>query len=251
MDCKTIVITSKDVSNNDIEINIFHYTLFNFLDVKIFIENEITDIWNPNLGYSLDNIKKDIYNNIKEKTNMQKHGMCAEFFMHLILRDLGYNQKCLFSNLEERSMKKGFDGFYEYNNEFWIAESKCAITNAKHKDKIKEALDSIEEKINNTNGNDPWKNAISHINNRVKIDENQSLIKKVAALSQDYINNISHTSSEFNIIPTSTLFVNNQTNKEIKEEINDLIFTKKIKEMMILCIDNNVYDEFIKYLSGG
>ena len=248
----TKIITLKNVLNNYIEIYIYHLVLSNFSKIKDIIEREIIDIWEPNIGYTLDEVKKDIYKNVQSKRNIQKYGICAEFFMHLFLRDLGYEQKCLFSNLEEKSMKKGFDGFYEYTNEFWIAESKCSFTSyVKHKDKIKEALNDIDGKISNTKENDPWKNALHHIMIRDKGKENESLLKKVKNLSRDFTNNIPHNSSEFNLIPASTLFINNdQSDEEIKEEIEKMISNRKIKAMIILCINNNIYDEFIDYLKG-
>lgn len=36
-------------------------------------------------------------------------GAVAEFFVHLYLNILGLKQECLFLNLEENSIKKGFD----------------------------------------------------------------------------------------------------------------------------------------------
>lgn len=244
-------ITIKNVDKKQININIYHLVLDDLSDVSQIVEKEIVDIWDPSIDYSIDEVKKCICKVFSTKTDNQKHGICAEFFMHLFLRDLGYSQKCLFSNLEENSMKKGFDGFYELESDFWIAESKCAITENKHKDKIKEALEDIDCKVNTTTGNDPWKNAIHHLITREKGNISVSLKDKISALSKDYINNVSHSSSEFNLIPCSTMFINNhQSDSEINKEIKNVLSSRKIKNMIVLCINNDVYDEFISYLKG-
>ena len=236
---------------NDVDVHIYHLILSDFNEIKDNIEREIVDIWEADLGYDSESVKKDIYNTMCMKDDNKRHGMCAEFFMHLFLRSLGYKQKFLFSNLEERSMKKGFDGLYEYVDEFWIAESKCGIIETKHKDKIREALNDIDNKITNSSGNNPWKNALHHIMIRNN-DKNETLTKKVLKLSNDYINKIEHNSSEFNLIPTSTLFINNnQSDDEIRNEIKDIISGRKIKSMIVLCINNDVYNAFIDYLRGN
>ncbi len=245
---KMIKITN--VFNKDIDIPVIHCVMKDLSSVRTLIEHGIVDICvSPDLNYSLEDVKKLIYNTISSKTDLQKYGMCAEFFMHLLLRDLGYNQKFVFCNLEEKSMKKGFDGFYEKSNDFWIAESKCAITNAKHKDKIKEALDDIDNKVGTTTGNNPWYNAVNHILVKQSSNNDKSIIEKVASLSRDYIAKKPHNSSEFNLIPTSTLFINNnQKIEDITNEIKSIIENRKIKDMNILCINNDIYDEFIAYL---
>lgn len=243
-------IKVKNVENLLITVNIYHIVLDDLSEIEEIIDKEINDIWDSTIEYSLNEVKKEIYNVISTKTDEQKHGMCAEFFMHLFLRSLGYKQKCLFTNLEENSMKKGFDGFYECSNEFWIAESKCAILENKHRNKIKEALDDIDNKVESTKGNNPWRNAIHHM--AVKTEMKSGTLKsKVASLSKDYSNNIPHKSSEFNLIPVSTLFINNgQEEDEIFEEIKKVLSLREIKNMIVLCINNDIYDEFISYLKG-
>ena len=247
----TEVIKMKNVDGKLIDINIYHLVLDDLSNIKTVIEEEISDIWDPSTKYSLCCVQKAIYNVISKKTDSQKHGLCAEFFMHLFLRNLGYSQKCLFSNLEENSMKKGFDGFYEFSNEFWIAESKCTIKDNKHKKKIEEALNDIDKKVNTTTGNNPWQNAVHHIAIREQGQPKSSLQTKISELANDYINNISHDSSEFNLIPVSTIFLSsNQSDLELKKDIEKVISSRKIKNMIILCTNNEVYDDFISYLKG-
>lgn len=240
-----------NVYNQTIDINLYHLVLNDFSELYEDINKEISNIYDSSIGYSVDETKKLIFNLFSSKTNNQKHGLCAEFFMHLLLRDLGYKQYSLFSNLEEKLMKKGFDGLYELSDDFWIAESKCSIKENKHKNKINEALNDMDKKFNGTSKNDPWQNAIHHLIVSRKDESCDSLYKKLSNLTKEYANDIYHDSSEFNLIPTSTLFVNNdQSVSEIKKDIENLLSLRKIKNMIVLCIDNNVYDAFISYLKG-
>ena len=77
-------------------------------------------------------------------------GSIAEFIVHLYLKACGFSQECLFKNLEEGSIKKGFDGYYTYSNEEWIMESKSGsikTSGITHRAKIKEAYDDLKNKI--------------------------------------------------------------------------------------------------------
>ena len=96
MEYTTEIITIKNVDNIEIDINVFHLVLSDFSTIRDTIENEIVDIWETNIGYTLDVVKRDIYNVITSKSDIQKHGLVAEFFMHLFLRDLGYEQNVSF-----------------------------------------------------------------------------------------------------------------------------------------------------------
>lgn len=248
---ETEVIKMKNVNNTLIDIYLYHLILDDFSKLREMIEKEIVEICDPSIDYSSNEVKKELSKILSTKSSIQQHGMCAEFFMHLFLRDLGYCQKCVFSNLEENSMKKGFDGFYELSSEFWVAESKCAVTESKHVKKIKEALQDIDNKFSCTSGNNPWKNAIHHLMVSQCGRSNESLHKKISELSKDYSKGFSHSSSEFNLIPTSTMFINNnQSNKEIKSDIEKVLASRTIKKMLVLCINNDVFDEFISYLKG-
>ena len=79
---------------------------------------------------------------MRYKDDTTKIGAVAEFFIHLFLRELGYKQEFLFYNLEERSIKKGFDGYFSQGETQFIVESKSGFEstrNISHKAKIKEA----------------------------------------------------------------------------------------------------------------
>lgn len=227
-----------------------YYVIFNdFDDLTITINNELVDIVHADLCYDLAYTKKEIYELISEKSQKQKYGLVAEFFSHLVLRNLGYNQRCLYKNLEESSMKKGFDGLYTHCGEFWLVESKAAYTNVTHSDKIDEAISDLKTKVETKQKNNPWLNAVNHIYAIKSKKQNIKLQDQIKKLSIEYIKGIKHSISEFNIIPVSTLFIKNpQSLNKIVEDIKNLINGKTYKNIIVICIDNYIFEEFITYL---
>lgn len=65
-----------------------------------------------NSGSSLSTVKMRVRNLFSSKNPEWIMGATAEFFVHLYIRLAGFRQECLFLNLEENSIKKGFDGYY-------------------------------------------------------------------------------------------------------------------------------------------
>lgn len=181
---------------------IVYYVLFDsFDDLKSTIDKEFVDIVHANNIYDLASTKKEIGNIISSKTNKQKYGLVAEFFAHIVLRNLNFTQECLYKNLEESSMKKGFDGLYEKNSEFWLVESKSSYTKSSHSEKISEAVDDLKSKVETIQHNNPWMNAVHHILAVQNKLTNNSLKNRVEILSVEYQRGITHKLAEFNIIP--------------------------------------------------
>ena len=105
-------LTRKDISDS---------VVFYFLNIENYskefiqlMDSEICKIWNGDEEQESDItlVKLQIKNFIKNKSEKQKHGIVAEFICHLFLRSIDYKQHFLFQNLEEASLKKGFDGLY-------------------------------------------------------------------------------------------------------------------------------------------
>ncbi len=238
-----------DSKGENITTEIIHVVFDNFSDLVETLDNEFVDIIHADSAFNLTATKREIKNLIKDKSQKQKYGIVAEFFAHIVLRQLGYNQECLFKNLEENSMKKGFDGLYEIAGNFWLMESKSAYTNSIHKDKIKEATNDLKDRIENFHKNNPWLNAVYHISSLENGKRNETLKNQIRNLSLDYSNGIKHDLREFRIIPVSTLFVKNiQILDEMVESIKLLLEGNDYKDIIIVCIDHYVYKEFLEYL---
>lgn len=148
-------------------------------ELEELIEKHIVSICDSDEDESIQIVKEELKLFLQNKTKETKMGAVAEFIIHLYLKDIGFNQECLFLNLEEGSIKKGFDGYYTYSAAEWIMESKSGSiqTDAiSHKKKIKEAYKDLKSKIGGDAANNPWKNAFNHA--------------KVVGTELDVLNNI-------------------------------------------------------------
>ena len=120
-------------------------------------------------GSDIDTVKKYVVKLFEEKDPKWVMGATAEFFVHLYMKLLGFKQECLFLNLEEYSIKKGFDGYYSQNGTEWLMESKSGSINSQgisHAGKVQEAMQDLEDKVSGKSKkkkvNNPWRNAYSH-----------------------------------------------------------------------------------------
>ncbi|KFF21043.1 hypothetical protein [Chryseobacterium sp. JM1] len=249
---ETQISLSKKVTLHFLNIENYSHDL-----VKL-IEDEIGFIRNGPLNdEDLKDVKKriKIWIDKKGKEERAKNGFIAEFICHLYLRYIKFEQYSLFKNLEENGPKKGFDGLYLLNNEVWIVESKSTVNNKKsHKSKINEAYKDIKTKLESSEEdkvNDPWENAKNHIQ---ITNPNKSLSENVKKLSSDFINNRKHKIKEFNIIPCSTIYLNdNWEIIDIKDLENKFkIEAKKIeaKKINIICINKKSIDDFVNYINS-
>lgn len=224
--------------------------LDDFLLIESYIDKTINEIVSGERFYDdILTTKIEIKNLMTGKNKNQKHGLVAEFFTHLVLRDMGFVQESIFSNLEESSMKKGFDGVYSVRNSIWIAESKSGHTaGIIHRSKINEAFIDLKEKLEGKSSNNPFRNAAFHMiatRNKPK----KKLLDTIKELSTNYKLGKYPSLDEFNVIPVSTLFItHSQTEEDIIFDVNDIIDEMKYKEIIIICIDNKIYDDFLTYI---
>lgn len=140
-------VEHKKISNG----NYLHLINIEEIDLKLesLIDKSIVAICEGKTDTDLNTIKKRLIHFLTTKNgNYTEMGAIAEFFTHLYLSEIGFKQECLFFNLEEGSIKKGFDGYYSKANEEWIYESKSGSINTKnisHRGKIKEAYSDLKK----------------------------------------------------------------------------------------------------------
>lgn len=86
------------------------------IDIEIFdkmmkavLDENFVSICEGNTGSSLSTVKTRVRNLYATKNSEWILGATAEFFVHLYIRLTGFKQECLFLNLEENSIKKGFE----------------------------------------------------------------------------------------------------------------------------------------------
>ncbi len=221
------------------------------------IDKHIIEICEGASDSELKLVKNRFLKFLDPKDKRTQHGAVSEFFVHLYLKMQNYKQEFLFFNLEEGSIKKGFDGYFSKDNEEFIVESKSgsAISNnISHQNKINEAYDDIKSVVagkSKKSKNNPWRNAYnhaSHIDTQTKL----SIRKKIKELSNLFDEGKFKNIEEFNIIPCSTIFLDGKLGESFSDSIlneKEKYFIKfKSKTSKILCTTKNSYDTFYKYL---
>lgn len=219
-------------------------------DINSIIEKSVVSICEGCSNTDVSTIKIKLYDYLKKKKYKQRIGAIAEFYIHLYLKDCGYKQEFLFFNLEENSIKKGFDGYYTFNGEEWIVESKSGV-NVSHRDKIIESYNDLKDKLTTKKKNNPWENAYNHAAHfAVKADE--TIVKKLKALSNDYYKNIHLPLEEFNLIPCGTVFEHDASLKEIKDKVFDTLVdlskNMNYKKICIMAISNRAFQAFLNFI---
>jgi len=153
-------------------------------------------------------------------------------------------------------MKKGFDGVYEFENEMWLYESKSSLFStigANHNSNVSEAYRDIRDKLNGTKGLNPWGNAVHHAS-VAKIDDNENLIENLKKFRNRFILEDYENIKNFNVIPSSTLFLEHGwieiDNDELKDKLEKLINRYEYKKMNVICINKKSISNFIGYING-
>lgn len=218
--------------------------LFNLIDKNILVIYQGNDE-DFNITYVKTKLKEFWH---KQTLDNQK-GMVAELFTHLLLKFLNYEQQCCLKNLEEGSMKKGFDGVYLKDEELWYMESKSGNLTAtkQHFHSLKTALVDIENKITTKIPNDPWANALQHAKS---VNAAKNIKDKFIQLSINFTENNLPDIKDFNIIPSSTIFVEECLNvdpfdiSKIQKRHNEI----EAKNHTLLCCTHDLLTMFNEYL---
>lgn len=216
------------------------------------IAENIVSICEGNSETDLDTIKIKLKDYLEPKGIRIRRGAVAEFYIHLFLKSLGYKQNCLFLNLEENSIKKGFDGYYSFQGDEWIVESKSgAGTNTTHKNKIEEAYDDLKEKLTTKTKNNPWENAYNHAAH-ASVGASKTIPTKLKNLSNNYVRNSHLPLTEFCLMPCGTVFNHDASSDIIKEtiykSIKDTIDSMEYKKICIMSISNRAYITFLEFI---
>ncbi|MCG7544366.1 hypothetical protein MHM93_09255 [Pseudoalteromonas sp. MM17-2] len=223
------------------------------------IDQSLVQICEGDSESSLQLVKSNFLRFLESKDYRTRMGAVAEFFVHLYLRQTNLKQEFLFFNLEEGSIKKGFDGFFSNGAEEYLVESKSGLdstTGISHRNKLKEAFDDISSVIagdSKKSKNNPWKNAYNHASH-IDVGSSRSIRKKIKELSDLFDNNQFKSASEFNIIPCSSIFITDKWNADISSAIlgaEEHFFSGlKAKSLKAICITKASYDSFCNYLGG-
>ncbi|NHI69172.1 hypothetical protein [Lactococcus garvieae] len=208
---------------------------------KQYISEKLVEICKgASSSYPASVVAQKLLEQFKKASDKNKNGLSAEFLQAIILRNQGFSQKYLFSNLEENSAKKGFDGFYMFNGDNWILESKSSFIQTAHQNKHKTTIDrsyrGIVEMVSGNTSNDPWENAANHV--QIADNANKSLLKKLEDLSVDYMNNRFQRIDDLRIIVGSTVVSDSiSLIEKDTESIQKYITNHQAKEELIVVVN--------------
>lgn len=227
--------------------------------LKSYIDDHISLICEGDSDTDTDLVKTNFINYLASKDERTQLGSVAEFFVHLYLRQHGFKQEFLFFNLEEGSIKKGFDGYFSKGHEEYLLESKSGKSTTKsisHKNKIKEAYNDVKSTVSGTSKksqNNPWRNAYNHASH-IDVNTKKGIRKKIKELSDLFDSGIYKSIEEFNVIPCSTIFLDGTWDSSFSESIHnqdhDFLTKIKAKSKKVVCVTKNSYPVFLDYLEG-
>lgn len=211
--------------------------------------------------YTYKSTIKEFWERLKDKDPNKKMGMVAEFLTHVLILEIfkDFYPASAFFNLEERSVKKGFDLVFKDKTDVWITEIKSGLKedNAiKSDDRIKEliaiAKNDIKGKLKE-NRSTLWQNAINHVDISVARSDEQKAVK--AILMQAKATALTGTAQHknHNVVLVAGLFTNlkdtvqDSTIKTIAQNIRaESIFKKEI----IFAFQKNTFDIVVNFFES-
>ena len=223
--------------------------------LEVYLDSKFVKICEGNSGTDLQYVKKRLLSFLTtKKGSTLELGSIAEFLIHLYLNDSGFEPQFLYFNLEENSIKKGFDGYYFYNTEEWILESKSGSISTigiTHTSKIKESYDDLKTKLSGGATNNPWRNAYNHASH-ADVGANANVRANIKSLSDKYEKNVKHIIDDFNIIPGSTIFLDGKwvasQAAQLESDMKTAISKFKFKKIKIICVTKKSLEIFWDYL---
>lgn len=219
-------------------------------DIEKLINDTIVEICFGDQNFSVSFAKDYIKEYINTEDENRRKGAVSEFFIHLYLKSKGLKQECVYTNLEENSPKKGFDGVYSTKTKTWYMESKSGSNlNCEHKDKVGEAYRDLKAKFEGNVNNNPWLNAYNHARG---VDATSDLLKMFSEFAMTF-KTVKHDIKDFNIIPCGTLFLEDKSkgndSVKIKNSVAEYLKKKSFAKVVGICVSQKAINEFEKYLS--
>ena len=226
-------------------------------DFANFIDEKIRLITEGSTDTEISIIKKRLYDFLQRKKGTTiEMGAVAEFMVHLYMNENGFKQEFIFFNLEERSIKKGFDGYYTIGDEEWILESKSGTISTagiSHVSKFSEGYADLKKKVKDAAGNNPWRNAYYHSCHR-PVNSADDIIKNLKNLAEDFDRGIYKEIENLNVLPAATIFLEDNWSlidqSKLLSDIQTSLSTKKYKGINILCVNNKSLNLLENYLNA-
>ncbi|WP_417350083.1 hypothetical protein [Ferrimonas sp.] len=225
-------------------------------ELELGLNRHLVSICEGNSESELRLIKLRLKNFLSEKSLNTKMGAIAELIIHLYLMNKGYKQEFLFFNLEEGSIKKGFDGFFSKSSETYIMESKSGSVlseSADHKSKLKIAYSDLDGYVSGKSKkstNNPWKNAYNHASH-IDVGTKDSIRKKIKELQDMFDLGQFSKIGDFNIIPCSTIYLDGAWDSSLSDDVlsnSNFILDFDGKTVKAICVTKSSMNIFMNYL---
>ena len=224
-------------------------------ELKQLIDDNIVEICHGISKKQVRFVKRSLYKKLKKSDSTLSKGGFTEFFIHLILKKMKFQQASIFNNLETtNSLKRGSDALYTNDLDgvcFWIVESKSSFTENtdNHSKLLDTAYRGIKASIKNTGNNNPFENASYHRLAYDRFNPEHSIFDILEQLSNKFENNEELNITDFNLIPTSTISTRQFDDEKDFNDTSSLTF--KCKDYIAICVHNTIFDEFLDYLDEG
>lgn len=197
---------------------------------------------------------------IEKKDSRTKKGMIGELLLHILIIELIEKFKVIspFFNLEEKSIKKGFDIILADSNtmEIWIVESKSGeidiankTVDSKNSSLLATAKSDLESRLNEQS-TQRWQSALNGLVFTTNQDNKLKLIKKILENEFKKAETKSAAASNHNVILASSVFsttadrINIDNVIKLKVNFND---KKTFKKVILLSIQKNTYQKVIDF----
>lgn len=225
-------------------------------DIKDLLNTYFVSICEGDSDSEISLVKQRLAKFLETKNEETQMGAVAEFFVHLYLNQLNFKQEFLFFNLEENSIKKGFDGLFSKDSETFLVESKSGTISTKgisHRMKLNTAYLDLKNYVSGKSEkgkNNPWRNAYNHASH-TDVCAEKGIRKKIKKLCDMYDSGEYTNIKDYRIIPCSTIFLNSAFDNKENSKIlkyNDFLKSYDCITLDAICISKKSLEIFKKYL---
>ncbi|MFW6311613.1 MAG: DUF1837 domain-containing protein [Nanoarchaeota archaeon] len=212
------------------------------------------------LLYSYKETLNEFLKRYSNKSEATKKGMMGELLSHIIFLEFNsdLNSVSPFFNMEERSIKKGFDLIFidvNYEDKFWIAEVKTgelgsySTTREKNNSLLTKAKKDLKNRLNNQDKM-IWRNAINGARLANKGNLKEEVVRILEENVDEGIQNEFKSTKE-NVILTSVIFNDIQDKIELSNIVSKKHKISKenvFNDIMIFSIQKDTYKAIERFL---
>ncbi len=213
------------------------------------------------ITYNYQNTLREFLDRYEKKSPDTKKGMIGELLTHILLLTYfpEFHVVSPYFNLEEKSIKKGFDVvlFSIENKELWITEVKSGeLHQGKNANETtKQLLNTAKKDLNkrlNENNNTIWENAINGA--MIALDQKNDIkdaVLEILGINSDEATSINATSTDKNVILVSGLFssLKDKVEEDTVKEISNAFSKEKIfRQIIIFSFQKNTFLKIVDFL---